>query len=85
MNKMKRKNFDEDSMAMEDFRQWFMLQDTRAMNEANLKKMRSEEKKWVKEGICEECGAYDVLSKFKNSFVCSACINNLNGNGNKKK
>ena len=33
-----------------------------------------QEKSIVKEGRCEECGALDVLSKFRESFMCSGCI-----------
>lgn len=37
---------------------------------AELKKERVE----VKEGRCEECGAFDVLSRMDETFVCPACL-----------
>lgn len=36
-----------------------------------LKRMKGE--KWVKEGVCEECGSFDVLYKVDNGLMCLAC------------
>ena len=50
---------------------WGVMQEREGDIEASgLKQERSV----VKEGRCEECGALDVLSKFRDSFMCSGCI-----------
>ena len=32
-----------------------------------------DEYRWVREGPCQECGAYDLLYKIGNRFLCSDC------------
>lgn len=50
---------------------WGVMQEKEGDIEASgLKQERSV----VKEGSCEECGALDVLSKFKEGFMCNKCI-----------
>jgi signal-transduction protein with cAMP-binding, CBS, and nucleotidyltransferase domain len=34
--------------------------------------------KWFKEGACDECGAFDLLYKLRNKFVCESCKESLN-------
>lgn len=36
-----------------------------------LKRMKGE--KWSSEGVCEECGSFDVLYKIDNRLMCLAC------------
>jgi CBS domain-containing protein len=46
--------------------------------EAKWKRIKKEDsEKWIKDGSCEECGAFDVLYKFRNKFVCENCKENL--------
>lgn len=32
---------------------------------------------WVKEGVCQECGAYNILYQRDGSLICEACKDNL--------
>ena len=36
-----------------------------------LKRMKGE--RWIKDGICEECGNFDILYKIDNRLMCVAC------------
>lgn len=45
--------------------------------EEKWKRVKETEDKWIKEGPCEECGAFDILYKIKNRFVCEDCKENL--------
>ena len=33
--------------------------------------------KWIREGPCDECGAFDLLYKFRDMLVCESCKENL--------
>lgn len=33
----------------------------------------ADEYKWIREGPCDECGAYDLLYDFQGSFLCADC------------
>lgn len=50
---------------------WGVLQENERDIEASGFK---HERSFVKEGRCEECGALDMLSKFRDSFMCGGCI-----------
>lgn len=76
---MKRKIFDEDLNEMQDFTSWYALHDT-AVKEARLRRLKGEEREWVREGVCEECGAFDVLSRMRNTFLCNSCMDHLSTN-----
>ena len=46
--------------------------------EAKLKRIKSiNSEKWIKEGSCDECGAFDILYKLRNKFICENCKENL--------
>ena len=79
---MKKRIFDDDMNEMQDFTQWYALQDNE-VREAKLRRLKGEEREWVREGVCEECGAFDILSRIRNTFLCNSCMNHLNGNNNK--
>lgn len=51
---------------------WCVLGEKMIGNEIIESKIK--EKIFVKEGICEECGGFDVLSRFDDKFICNACI-----------
>jgi signal-transduction protein with cAMP-binding, CBS, and nucleotidyltransferase domain len=36
-----------------------------------LKRMKGE--RWVKDGVCEECGNFDILYKVDSRLICLAC------------
>jgi len=45
-----------------------------AEEEEKWKRIRAiDEYKWVKEGPCQECGAYDLLYKVGNRYLCATC------------
>jgi len=45
-----------------------------AEEKEKLKRIKSvDEYRWVKEGPCEECGAYDLLYKVGARYLCSEC------------
>jgi hypothetical protein len=54
---------------------WGVLQEDAKDIEANEIK---QERSFVKEGRCEECGVFDVLSRFSDTFICSECAKLLN-------
>jgi len=85
---MRRKKLNEDdemnNNGMTGFTEWFVLQDTDSLKEAQFKDLKLREKKWVKEGICEECGAFDILSRYKGMFLCSECLKLINSNSKNK-
>ena len=55
---------------------WGVLQEnlTEEIEASELKRERI----WVKEGECDECGAYDVLSRVEDKFICPECAKLLN-------
>ncbi len=42
---------------------------------AKLKRIRSKERKYAVEGICEECGNHDLLQKTHGMLLCESCRN----------
>lgn len=45
-----------------------------AEEEEKLKRVRAvDEYRWVREGPCQECGAYDLLYKVGNRYLCVTC------------
>lgn len=68
---------DEMNMQMHGFSERFFLQDTNSLKESEFKDLKLREKGWVKEGFCEECGAFDILSKYKGMFLCSKCLRSI--------
>ncbi|UZE94040.1 MAG: hypothetical protein IB618_00490 [Candidatus Pacearchaeota archaeon] len=84
---MKRKNLirDEEANGMTRFTEWYLLQDTDALKEAQFRELKFMEKKWVKEGTCEECGGFDILSKHEGMFLCNECLKLINSNNKKHK
>ena len=76
---MKKRLFDENMSEMQDFTSWYTLQDNE-VKEAKLRRLKGEEREWVREGVCEECGAFDILSRVRNDFLCNSCMSHLNGN-----
>lgn len=87
--KMRRKLFEEDTNEMGDFTKWYSLHDTGELKEARLRRLKNEEREWVREGACAECGAFDILSRVRNTFLCNSCMDHLNNNhknnGHRKK
>ena len=81
---MKRKIGECLSVSIND--KWGVLQENLSKNiEAGELKR---EKVWVKEGPCDECGVFDVLSRVDDKFICAECskfINNKTKNGKRKK
>jgi hypothetical protein len=49
------------------------LQEHLTDEEIELTEMRRERVE-VKEGRCEECGVFDVLSRTEDKFICPECI-----------
>lgn len=43
------------------------------IREESEKLRRLKGEKWFKEGICEECGDFDILYKIDNRLMCMAC------------
>lgn len=60
---------------------WGVLQEnlTEEIEASELKR----EKIWVKEGECDECGAYDVLSRMEDRFICPECAKLLSNKKSK--
>ncbi len=82
----RKRSIENDEMnGMTGFTEWFVLQDTGALKEAQFRDLKLKEKKWVKEGTCEECGAFDILSRYKEMFLCSECLKLMNSNNKSKK
>jgi len=57
---------------VEDMSQLFRIRE----ESEKLKRARGEER-WVKEGICEECGNYDILYKVDDRLLCETCKDNV--------
>jgi len=53
-----------------------VLQEDLTEDEIELTELRKERAE-VKEGRCDECGAFDVLSRRGESFMCPACMRML--------
>ena len=70
---------------MNGFTEWFALQDTEKLKEDQFRELQLKEKSWVKEGKCEECGAFDILSKHKEIFLCTECSKLINSNNKKQR
>ena len=51
---------------------WGVLQDTLTESALEINELR-QERSLVKEGVCEECGACDVLIRHGDRFVCGEC------------
>jgi len=80
MRKETRRSFNED--LSEDEMSYLLTQGHRIksnkeLEEESLRALKQQEKRFIKEGVCEECGAYDVLFNLKGSFLCGVCKNNL--------
>ena len=43
------------------------------IREESEKLSRMKGEKWVKDGVCEECGNFDILYKIDNRLMCLAC------------
>lgn len=69
---MKRK-FLEVGPEMEMAGKFGVLQEDLTDDEIELTELRKERVE-VKEGRCEECGAFDVLSRKEEAFICPACL-----------
>ena len=67
------------------FSERFVLQDTDELKEAQLRELKTRERGWVKEGQCEECGGFGILSRYKEVFLCSECLKLINSNNKKSK
>ena len=80
-----RRRLMEESIVHNNFTRWITLQDIKATRAAKLDELKMQEKSWVKEGICEECGVFDILSRFENKFICDECRNIINSNNHKNK
>lgn len=65
--------------------EWFTLQNTNTLKNTQFKKLDLIEKNWVKEGFCEECGVFDVLTRHNGRFLCSKCLRSITSNNKKEK
>ncbi len=67
------------------FSERFVLQDTDTLKETRLKELKTKETGWVKEGKCEECGGFDILSRYGDAFLCSECLRLINSKNKRSK
>jgi len=44
----------------------------------NLETLEREQADFVREGVCDECGAYSVVSKLAGRLVCNTCSKTVN-------
>ncbi len=63
----------------------FVLRDTEELKQAEFGELKMKERNWVKEGMCEECGGFDILSKHNGIFLCGECLALINSNNKTKK
>lgn len=52
-----------------------VIKSNRELKEESLRNLKQQEKSFIKEGTCDECGAYDILFNSKSGFLCGVCKN----------